>query len=105
MLTQRDRQALADNEERLRGSEPGFARRREFPHGSTAGHRIRLGRIVGPMALVLGLLMLATGLTERDADLSLLSVVLLAATAVSWAGHRLLLRLRRRRARVSRQAG
>lgn len=86
MLSQHDRRTLADIEEHLRANEPDLVHLLERFHDWAPPRRrgVYPRRTVGLAVLALGVILVATALVVRSADVAVLGVVVLLVDAAWW---------------------
>lgn len=84
MLTRHERQVLAEIEDRLRESDPEFARTMGDSCGAAPPRFSRVRRLIGLAGLSVGAILLVTALAVRSADVAVLAGALLLADATWW---------------------
>jgi hypothetical protein len=86
VLSQSERQALAEIEEQLRDSDPDLARRMEHAHRWSPEGLRRIRRMIGLAGLAVAFFVLAAASATRNADVAVLGAGVLLADALWWAG-------------------
>ena len=86
VLSQSERQALAEIEEQLRASDPDLARHMEHAHRWVPERLSRMRRMIGLAGLAVAFFVLAAGSASRNADVAVLGAIMLLADALWWAG-------------------